>query len=130
MSEPVEVVVRLDKWLWAARCFKTRALAAEACEQGRCEVDERPAKAGQRLRVGQRVVVRTPGGERVLEVRALSDRRGPAEAARQLFVDHSPPPPPRDPLARLLAEPVFVRERGSGRPTKRDRRRLDQERRG
>lgn len=121
--------VRLDKWLWAARCFKTRTAATEACDGGHCSVDGRAGKPGQRVRPGQLIEVQTPGGLRILEVVALADKRGPTAAARALFVDHSPPPPPPDPLERLIrAQPVFSRERGAGRPTKRDRRRLDRER--
>lgn len=121
--------VRLDKWLWAARCFKTRSLATAACEGGHCSVDGRTGKAGQRVRPGMRVEVLTPGGLRVLEILALADKRGPAEAARALFVDHSPPPPEPDPVARLQGRGApFARERGAGRPTKRDRRLLDRRR--
>jgi ribosome-associated heat shock protein Hsp15 len=121
--------VRLDKWLWAARCFKTRGAATEACDGGHCAVDGRTGKPGQRVRPGQRIEVQTPGGLRVLEVVALADKRGPAAAAAALFVDHSPPPPEIDPVERLLrSQPDFQRARGAGRPTKRDRRRLDRQR--
>jgi len=121
--------VRVDKWLWAARCFKTRSQATTACAAGHCRVDERVARPAQPVRPGCRVVVRTPGGERILEVVALGDKRGSAEEAAALFIDHTPPPEPRDPLERLLAQaPVFRREPGAGRPTKRDRRRLSRER--
>ncbi len=123
--------VRLDKWLWAARCFKTRSLATDACDAGHCTVDGRVGKPGQRVRLGQQIEVQTPGGLRVLEVRAMGDKRGSASEAQALFVDHSPPPPELDPIARLLAkQPNFRREAGSGRPTKRDRRLLDRERSG
>ncbi|MCK6502553.1 RNA-binding S4 domain-containing protein [Myxococcota bacterium] len=121
--------VRLDKWLWAARCFKTRGAATEACDGGHCTVDGRPGKPGQRVRVGQRIEVQTPGGQRVLVVVALADKRGSATEARALFEDHSPPPPVVDPVERLMrSQPVFARTRGAGRPTKRDRRLLDRER--
>ena len=121
--------VRVDKWLWAARCFKTRSLATQACDAGLCIVDGRVARPATPVRPGMRVEVETAGGLRILEVLALDDRRGPADQARALFLDHSPPPPPRDPLARLLNAPVLPRDPGAGRPTKRDRRRLDDARR-
>jgi ribosome-associated heat shock protein Hsp15 len=109
--------VRVDKWLWAARCFKTRGLAAEACTAGHVEINGITAKPAKPVRVGDRLDVRTPGGLRVLEVVALSDKRGPAEAARKLYLDHSPPPAPRE-------SPLVVRERGTGRPSKREQRQI------
>jgi ribosome-associated heat shock protein Hsp15 len=112
-----DVDVRIDKWLWAARCFKTRGLAAEACAAGHVKINGISAKPAKSVKIGDRLEVRTPGGLRVLEVAGLSDRRGPAEVARKLFVDHSPPPPPREP-------PVVVRERGTGRPSKREQRQI------
>lgn len=115
--------VRLDKWLWAARCFKTRGLAAEACDAGHVKVNGTSVKPAKSVRVGDRVEARTPGGLRVLEVVALADRRGPAERARALYVDHSPPPPPRDPTAP-------TRDRGAGRPSKRERRDIERLRGG
>lgn len=110
--------VRLDKWLWAARCYKTRGVAAEACDAGHVKVNGNSAKPAKSVRVGDRVEARTEGGPRVFEVVALADRRGPAERARALYIDHSPPPPPRDPHA-------VTRERGSGRPSKQERRKID-----
>jgi ribosome-associated heat shock protein Hsp15 len=110
--------VRIDKWLWAARCFKTRGIAAEACDAGHVKLNGNSVKPAKSVRVGDRVEARTPGGLRVLEVVAIADRRGPAERARALYVDHSPPPPPREPQ-------LVTRERGTGRPSKRERRRID-----
>lgn len=116
-AAPTPADVRLDKWLWASRCFKTRGLAADACAAGHVKLNGTSAKAAKSVKIGDRLEVRTPGGLRILEVAALSDRRGSAEVARTLFVDHTPPPPPRDPM-------VVVRERGTGRPSKRDQRQL------
>ncbi len=109
--------VRLDKWLWAARCYKTRALAAEACDAGHVKMNGGTVKPAKPVRVGDRIEARTDGGLRVFEVVALAERRGPAEVARSLYVDHSPPPPPRE-----IA--VVTRERGAGRPSKREQRLL------
>ena len=109
--------VRVDKWLWASRCFKTRGVAADACSAGHVKVNGVSAKPAKAVRVGDKLEVQTPGGLRILEIVALSDRRGPAEVARQLYLDHSPPPAPRE-------IPVVIRERGTGRPSKREQRQI------
>jgi ribosome-associated heat shock protein Hsp15 len=112
---------RVDKWLWAVRVFKTRALATAACRGGHVRVNGAPAKPAATVRVGDRVEVRTHDHHpRVLEVARVIDKRVGAPVAAECVVDHSPPPPPRD-----RAPDVFVRDRGAGRPTKRDRRQLD-----
>ena len=114
--------VRLDRWLCAARIFKSRTLANEACAGGRVKLNDARAKPRHPLRVGDRVHVQTEVQLRILEVMALADRRQSPPKARELYADHSPPPPPR--------EEIFLhRPRGSGRPTKRDRR-LQQRLRG
>jgi len=123
VSEPE--AVRLDKWLQVARVFKTRSQATRACSLGRVTVNGAPAKAHRPLAVGDRIEVAQGDRRRILEVRVLRDRPVPKAEARELFEDHSPPPPPRDSLERLLARPPARRERGSGRPTKRERRHLD-----
>lgn len=112
--------LRLDKWLWAARFFKTRSLAAAACGGGKVDVNEEAAKPAKAVRIGDLVRVTLPGGKRILKVRALSDRRGPASEARDLYDDLTPPEPPR---ARQAAAPL--RMPGAGRPTKRERREID-----
>ena len=117
MTELTEV--RIDKWLWAARCFKTRSLAGKACAAGHVKVDGNSVKASKVVRVGANLEVRTPGGLRILEIAALGDRRGPASEAQKLYVDHTPPPPPRE-----AVDPMVYRERGLGRPSKRDLREI------
>ena len=113
--------LRVDKWLWAARVFKTRSLATAACDGGKVDVNEEAAKPAKPLRTGDLVRVTLPlGRRRVLKVLLLSDRRGGPTQARALFDDVTPPEPPR---ARL-APPPF-RPPGAGRPTKRERRQLD-----
>ena len=112
---------RLDKWLWAARMFKSRSLAAQACDGGKGEVNAQSAKPHKVVRVGDLVRVTLRFGKRELRVIALSERRGPAMAARLLYDDLTPPPPPR----HERPEPTAQREAGSGRPTKRERRELD-----
>ena len=77
--------VRIDKWLWAARFFKTRALASKACELGRVEWNGFQAKASREVKLGDRIKVKNEGGEFQLEVLALSEMRGPAAVARTLY---------------------------------------------
>jgi len=112
--------VRLDRWLWAARFFRTRALAQRACAAGHVKIDGETAKPGRRVRPGMRLAIRTPGGVRIVEVAALADRRGPAKVARTLYVDHTPPPAPPE-----VPPGPAERRTARGRPSKRDRRRLD-----
>jgi ribosome-associated heat shock protein Hsp15 len=114
---------RVDRWLWAVRCFKTRGDATDACRGGHVRVNGHPAKAAANVSVGDQVVVRVHGTDRTLEVRQLIEKRVGAGLAADCYVDHTPPPPPRE--ARVAA-----RERGAGRPTKRERRQLDRWRDG
>jgi ribosome-associated heat shock protein Hsp15 len=111
--------VRADRWLWAARCFRSRSLAAQACDGGKVEVDGRTAKPHKLLRVGDLIDLTMPGGKRRLKVVALSEKRGPATVAQQLYEDLTPPKPPEERMPY---------ERGGMRPTKRDRRRMDRAR--
>ena len=118
--------LRIDKWLWAARVFKTRGVAADACDGGKVHLNEQSAKPAKAVRPGDVVRVTLPAGRRrVLKVVALDDRRGPAAAARDLYEDLTPPEPPR----RWAARPP-LRAPGAGRPTKRERRDLDRLRGG
>ena len=113
--------MRLDKWLWAARVFKTRSVAATACDGGKVDVNEQSAKPAKALRPGDVVRVTLPQGRRrILKVAVLDDRRGSATIARALYEDLTPPEPPRP---RWAAPPG--RLPGAGRPTKRERRALD-----
>ena len=116
---------RLDKWLWAARFYKTRALAAEDIGKGRVSVNDQVAKASRELREGDVIELRQSGSSRTLVVRALSRLRGPAPAAQVLY-EETPESIERR-LARaaerkLHREPAATIEQG--RPTKRDRRQL------
>lgn len=111
---------RVDRWLWAVRVTKTRSLATDACRGGHVRVNGTPAKPATPVRPGDRVEARVNGRQRVLEVVRPIDKRVGAALAAECAIDHSLPAPAAggDPLA-------FARERGAGRPTKRDRRRLD-----
>jgi ribosome-associated heat shock protein Hsp15 len=118
VTEPLDSV-RIDKWLWAARMFKTRSAASSACTAGHVKIDGESVKASKTVKPGDHVDVLTPGGPRQLEIVQLGDRRGPASVAQSLYIDHTPPPPPKELVA---AEPR--RERGAGRPTKKDLREI------
>jgi ribosome-associated heat shock protein Hsp15 len=107
--------VRIDRWLCAARVFKSRSLASAACTGGHVSCNGTNVKPHHPVTPGDRIEVRRDEGLRVLEVVELADKRQSAPRARELYEDHSPPPPPRE-------DPPP--ERGSGRPTKRNRRTL------
>jgi ribosome-associated heat shock protein Hsp15 len=115
---------RVDVWLWAVRLYKTRSSATAGVRGGHVKVNGASAKAATPVKVGDRVEAFV-GRERVLEVVQVIDKRVGAPVAATCFVDHSPPVPEVEREA-----PVFTRERGAGRPTKRERRELDRFRRG
>jgi ribosome-associated heat shock protein Hsp15 len=115
--------VRVDRWLWAVRLTKTRSGAAQACRAGHVQVNGARVKPAAPVKAGDTVRLRVGDRERVVEVVRLLETRVGAELAAACLVDRSPPPPPRDPLARQ-----GWRDPGMGRPTKRDRRRLDRSR--
>jgi ribosome-associated heat shock protein Hsp15 len=115
----------MDKWLWAARFFKTRSLAARACELGRIESNGQPAKPAREVRPGDRLQVKNDTGDFVLEVLALSDVRGPAAVALTLYRETEASRELRRKLAEeRKAMPHFEALR-EGRPSKRDRREID-----
>ena len=112
--------MRLDKWLWAARFFKTRTLAVEAITGGRVSVNEERAKPAKEVRVGDRLSIRRPPFEHVVVVRSLSERRGPATEAAALYEETAESRARRATLAaemKSLPQPRF-----KGRPTKKTRR--------
>lgn len=111
---------RVDQWLWAVRVYKTRSAATDSCRGGHVRINGATAKPASPVVVGDRVEGHLHGRDRVLEVTRLIDKRVSAAVAAECLVDHSPPAPHRE-----QAPPVFAREPGAGRPTKRDRRRLD-----
>jgi ribosome-associated heat shock protein Hsp15 len=117
--------VRIDKWLWAARFFKTRALAARACELGRIECNRQPAKASREVRVGDMLQVKNDAGVFQIEVLLLSQMRAPASVAKTLYLETEASRELRLKLAEeRKAMPRFERE-GEGRPSKRNRRQLE-----
>ena len=118
--------LRIDKWLWAARFYKTRSLAAEEIGKGRVQVNGQNAKASREVKPGDRVHLRQGPGEREVRVRGISGARGPAPVAQQLYEETPESVQRREAAARqrrLAAEPALSIEQG--RPTKRDRRQMD-----
>jgi|ERR1041384_29747 ribosome-associated heat shock protein Hsp15 len=118
--------VRLDSFLWAARFFKTRSLAAQAIRAGKVEVNESRAKQAKPVRIGDRVRVRRGPFTYLVTVRALSERRGPASEAAGLYEEDAAGKAAREKLAQQLRVAPPPTYEGKGRPTKRDRRVLDQ----
>jgi ribosome-associated heat shock protein Hsp15 len=117
--------VRLDKWLWAARFYKTRSLAAEAIDAGRVEVNGDRAKRSRAVTAGDKLRIRKPPFEQLIEVLGESEQRGPATVAATLYVESEESRKAREALAaqmRASGPPVF-RERG--KPGKKDRRAID-----
>jgi ribosome-associated heat shock protein Hsp15 len=117
--------VRLDKWLWAARFYKTRALAVEAIDGGKVQVNGDRVKRAKLLQAGDEVRIRQGHYEWVLVVRALSERRGPAAEAATLYEERAESRARREELAERLRAAATHFEYEKGRPTKRDRRQLD-----
>jgi ribosome-associated heat shock protein Hsp15 len=120
MSGQVSASVRVDSWVWAVRLTKTRSLAAAACRGGHVRVNGDKAKPAQAVRIGDEVRVREGGVERIVIVRRLIVKRVGASVAIECFDDLTPKP-----VATAEVPAAVIRERGAGRPTKRDRRVLD-----
>jgi ribosome-associated heat shock protein Hsp15 len=117
--------VRIDKWLWAARFFKTRALATRACDLGRIEANGQAAKAAREVRAGDLLQVKNDGGDFQMEVLALSEIRGPAPVAQTLYRETEASRELRRKAAEeRKAMPYFEALRGS-KPSKHDRREID-----
>jgi ribosome-associated heat shock protein Hsp15 len=117
--------MRIDKWLWAARFFKTRALAAKACDLGRIDSNGISAKPAREVRLGDQLQIRNDSGDYRVEVLVLSEMRGPAATAQTLFRESEES---RERRARVAEErkamPAFERW-AEGKPSKRDRREID-----
>ncbi|MEU5953222.1 RNA-binding S4 domain-containing protein [Streptomyces sp. NPDC047525] len=113
--------VRIDAWIWSVRLVKTRSMGAAACKGGHVRVNGERVKPAYGVHVGDEVRLRHAGGrENVVVVKRLIRKRVGAPVAVECYVDNSPPPPPREAVA-----PAGVRDRGTGRPTKRDRREME-----
>jgi len=110
---------RVDIWLWAVRLTPTRSAATELCRAGRVTLNGQPAKPASTVRVGDRLEARIAQRQRVVEVVQVINKRVGAPIAAECLLDHSPP------VERDGETPVLQRDRGTGRPTKRDRRQID-----
>ena len=116
--------VRIDKWLWAARFFKTRALAARACELGRVQSHNQPIKPAREVKMGDMYQITTEGGLFEVEVLALSEIRGPAAVAQTLYRETESGREARLQVAADRKAMMQFAPAPEGRPTKRDRRRI------
>jgi ribosome-associated heat shock protein Hsp15 len=116
---------RVDSWIWAVRIVKTRSLATAACRAGHVKVNGDRAKAAQPVHIGDEIRVRDSGFERIVVVKRIVSKRVGAPVAAESLEDLTPPPPTPEETAF-----VPVRDRGAGRPTKRERRELDKFRLG
>jgi ribosome-associated heat shock protein Hsp15 len=114
---------RVDRWLWAVRLFKTRSAASDACRAGHVRLNDARVKPAALVRVGDTVRARVGDRERIVEVARVIQTRVGAPVAAECLIDHTPPEEPR-PLQPAVAK----RERGAGRPSKRERRQLDRSR--
>jgi ribosome-associated heat shock protein Hsp15 len=111
---------RVDSWIWSVRLIKTRSAASDACRAGHVRVNGVRVKPAHALRAGDEVRLRVEGRERIVVVQRVITKRAGAPVAAECYIDNSPPPPPRE-----EAVAVAVRDRGAGRPTKRERRSID-----
>jgi ribosome-associated heat shock protein Hsp15 len=111
---------RVDSWIWSVRLTKTRLAAAGACRGGHVRVNGVRVKPAHSVKPGDEVRLRYEGRERVVVVQRVITKRVGAPVAAECYIDNSPPPPPREEVAA-----VAVRDRGTGRPTKRERRSIE-----
>ena len=116
--------VRIDKWLWAARFFKTRSLAGRACELGRIEANGQAVKPAREVRVGDLLRVKNPSGEFQVEVLGLSETRGPAPVAQKLYRETEQSRELRLKLAEERKMMPRIESTREGKPSKRDRREI------
>jgi len=121
--------VRIDKWLWAARMFKTRTLATDACNAGRVKVNGKSIKPSRKAQIGDEITVQKGQDKKIWVVQSLIEKRVSYSLAQECYEDKSPPPLARKPFQKMdsvfFDYPVAHRERGAGRPTKKDRRTID-----
>ncbi|MGG2460421.1 RNA-binding S4 domain-containing protein [Streptomyces sp. RGM 3693] len=119
-SDEGMTTTRVDSWIWSVRLTKTRSMAAAACRAGHVRVNGERVKPAHGVRSGDEVRLRQAGRERIVVVTRLVRKRVGAPVAVECYVDNSPPVPPREEVPIIA-----VRDRGAGRPTKRDRREMD-----
>ena len=118
--------VRIDKWLWAIRLYKTRSMATDACRSGRVKVDEKSVKASFSIEVGTKVSINKREKKWVVVCHKLIEKRVGAEIAKECYEDFSPPTIPTKGNRAFFYSRAEIREKGTGRPTKKERRILDE----
>jgi ribosome-associated heat shock protein Hsp15 len=117
--------IRIDKWLWAARFFKTRAVASHACDLGRIQSNRQQAKPAREVRPGDHLQIRNESGDYLIEVLAVSDMRGPAATAQTLYRESDESREQRFKLAEERKAMLAAGELPVSKPSKRDRREID-----
>jgi ribosome-associated heat shock protein Hsp15 len=125
-SKSVMAGVRIDKWLWAARFYKTRSMAARACDLGRIQSNKQPAKPAREVHAGDFLEIKTEGGDFEVEVLLLSEVRGPAAVARTLYRETESSRELRIKVAQERKAGMIFSPAPQGRPSKRDRRKIHQ----
>ena len=120
MADEQEAPGRVDSWIWSVRLAKSRSAASTACKGGHVRVNGARVKPAHVVRPGDEVRVRQGDRDRIVIVTKVITKRVGAPVAAECYIDNSPPPPPREAIA-----PAGFRDRGAGRPTKRDRRSID-----
>lgn len=116
---------RIDKWLWAVRLFKTRSLASEACDKGKIKIADQPVKPSRNIRVSDVITIRKGAFTMQFEVLKLTENRLPAKSAADFCKDLTPPEE-KEKIKKHSIETRAYHNRGEGRPTKRERRELDE----
>lgn len=117
--------VRADAYLWAIRMYKSRTLAGTAIKGGKVKVNDEKIKPSRLVKIGERYTLFIGSSKKIIEVVGLTDKRGNYETAKKFYADHSPPPEKNEKLPAAFFTVNIKRDKGSGRPTKKDRRDLD-----
>jgi ribosome-associated heat shock protein Hsp15 len=117
--------VRADTYLWAIRMFKSRTLASDAMKGGKVKCNEENVKPSHVVKIGERYTITISSHKRIIEVLGLTEKRGGYEVAKQFYADHTPPVDKQDRLPSAFFKSNITRDKGAGRPTKKDRRDLN-----
>lgn len=118
--------VRADAYLWAIRMYRSRTLAGTAIKGGKVKVNDEKLKPSRLVRIGERYTLSIGNSKKIIEVLGLTDQRGNFETAKKFYADHSPPQEKNEKLPAAFFQVNIKRDKGSGRPTKKDRRDLDE----
>ncbi|MES2565766.1 MAG: RNA-binding S4 domain-containing protein [Bacteroidota bacterium] len=122
--------IRLDSYLWAIRMYKSRSLASDAIKNNKVKLNDEPVKSSHLVKIGERYTLSFPQSvKKIIEVSGLIDKRQSYEVAKENYIDHSPPIEKLDHLPSVFFMPNMQRDRGAGRPTKKDKRDMDDFRR-